>query len=63
MLAHLRAGGVSPLDFWSVPHPALDASRFPDVADRRAATIGLPVHQGLRGRDIARLASLVLEKV
>ena len=60
MLAHLRAGGVSPLDFWSVPHPALDAAGFPSIAERRATTIGLPVHQGLRPRDIDRIADLVL---
>ena len=60
MLAHLRAGGVSPLDFWSVPHPTLDTARFPEIAERRASTIGLPVHQGLRPRDLDRIASLVL---
>ena len=60
MLAHLRAGGVSPLDFWSVPHPDLEAGRFAAIAERRATTIGLPVHQGLGPRDIERLADVVL---
>lgn len=62
MLAHLQAGGVSPLNFWAVPHPALDTGAFPAIADRRATTIGLPVHQGLRERDLDRITSLVLER-
>lgn len=59
LLSHLRSDGVNPLDYWSVPHPALEAARWPAIARRRARTIGLPVHQGLGARDVARIAELV----
>lgn len=54
----LRAAGLDALNFWSAPHPLLDADRFPAIAERRATTLGLPVHQGLRDRDIDRIAGL-----
>jgi hypothetical protein len=45
VLRRLAAHGVAGTEFWSVPHPALEAARFPDAARRRARTVGLPVHQ------------------
>jgi dTDP-4-amino-4,6-dideoxygalactose transaminase len=57
-LPALRAAGLDALNFWSQPHPLLDADRFPKIAERRATTLGLPVHQDLRDRDIDRIADL-----
>jgi dTDP-4-amino-4,6-dideoxygalactose transaminase len=56
-LAALAAGRISALDLWSVPHPALDAARFPAAARRRERTVGLPVHQELRAVDLDRIAA------
>jgi CelD/BcsL family acetyltransferase involved in cellulose biosynthesis len=55
LLERLAGHGVAALDFWSAPHPALPAERFPSIAVRRATTIGLPVHQELRPGDLERL--------
>lgn len=52
----LTQQGVRALDFWSVPHPLLPVERFPRTAARRARVVGLPVHQDLRPRDLARVA-------
>jgi dTDP-4-amino-4,6-dideoxygalactose transaminase len=59
LLARLAGRGVRGLDFWSVPHPALPATRFPGAAARRARMVGLPVHQELRPADMARIARAV----
>ena len=55
VLARLRRHGVVGLDFWAVPHPSLSDGDFPDAASRRAATVGLPVHQELRESDLERI--------
>lgn len=60
-LEGLAARGVAALDLWSVPHPSLPVDRFPAAARRRAATIALPVHQGLRAIDVDRIAEAVTE--
>ena len=57
VVAALAERGVRPLDFWSVPHPALPAGDFPAAARRRARTVALPVHQELRRRDLERVAA------
>jgi dTDP-4-amino-4,6-dideoxygalactose transaminase len=57
LLAALAARRISALDLWSVPHPALDAERFPAAARRRGRTVGLPVHQELRSSDLDRVAA------
>jgi CelD/BcsL family acetyltransferase involved in cellulose biosynthesis len=59
LMDRLRRGGIKPLDLWSVPHPALDPSRFPGAAARRGRTIGLPVHQELRHADVERIVTAV----
>jgi dTDP-4-amino-4,6-dideoxygalactose transaminase len=53
----LAAAGIGTVDIWSVPHRSLETRRFPDVARRRAATLGLPVHQELRPSDVERIAA------
>lgn len=55
MLDRLRAAGVGALDFWSEAHPALPRERFGSTEERRRTTIGLPVHQELRGTDLERV--------
>jgi dTDP-4-amino-4,6-dideoxygalactose transaminase len=56
-MRHLAARGVGGVDFWSVPHPALARDAFTAVERRRATTVLLPVHQGLRRRDLERIAT------
>jgi perosamine synthetase len=57
----LARAGVGSLDLWSVPHPSLDAARFPAVAARRAHTIAVPVHQELRPADVERIATALAD--
>lgn len=59
LLRRLDGSGVSALDFWSVAHPSLSADRFPEIADRRATTVGLPVHQELTLADLERMLRAV----
>ena len=55
----LTTAGVGALNFWSVPHPSLDAAAHPGAARRRARTVGLPVHQELRTEDLERVVDAV----
>jgi len=55
----LAADGITGLNFWSVAHPLLPATRFPRIAWRRAHVVGLPVHQELRAKDLERVARIV----
>lgn len=55
MLERLATSGIAALNFWAQPHPALPSEAFPEVARRRTVTIGLPVHQELRDRDLDRI--------
>ena len=57
MLRRLAGRGISGMDFWSVPHPALPHARFPSARRRRERTIALPVHQELRPADVDRVAA------
>ncbi len=62
LLARLNEHGISPLNFWAVGHPAVPAERFPLAARRRQRTVGLPVHQELRSRDLERIISAVRDR-
>lgn len=53
--ARLETAGITTLDLWARPHPALPVARFPRARDRRAQTIALPVHQELRPDDLRRI--------
>ena len=57
LLERLARHGIEALDFWSHPHPSLDARCFPDAAARRASTVVLPVHQELAPEDLERIVS------
>lgn len=57
LLERLAADRVSAMDLWSVPHRSLARAEFPPAAERRATTVALPVHQGLRRRDLERIAT------
>lgn len=61
LLRRLYAAGIHAFDFWSRGHPLLESSRFAGVERRRRQTVGLPVHQELRPRDLARIASVAGE--
>jgi perosamine synthetase len=57
LLGRLEARGIDGVDFWSAAHPLLAADRrFRATARRRESTVLLPVHQGLRPRDLERIA-------
>lgn len=58
-LQHLSAQGVHALDLWSQPHPSVPAGAFPAVDALRRTVVGLPVHQGLRGRDLEAITAAV----
>jgi dTDP-4-amino-4,6-dideoxygalactose transaminase len=55
LLERLAAHGVVALNLWSMPHPSLPGSGFPDAERRRRRTVGLPVHQELRPADLERI--------
>ena len=57
--SRLEANGVSPLDFWSVPHPSLPADRFPRAASHRRSVLALPVHQELGLAELERICRAV----
>lgn len=59
LLAHLCRHGVDAADLWSVPHPELPVERFPEARRWRASHVALPVHQGLRERDLSRIVLAV----
>ena len=50
---------IRAMDFWHEPHSSLPAHRFPQANALRARLVGIPVHQELRQRDLARLAPAV----
>ena len=56
LIRSLREAGIHAFDFWSSGHPLAANERFGSVRRRRERTVGLPVHQELRPRDIDRIA-------
>jgi dTDP-4-amino-4,6-dideoxygalactose transaminase len=50
---------IRAIDFWHQPHSLLPAHRFPQASALRARLVGIPVHQELRERDLARLGPAV----
>jgi CelD/BcsL family acetyltransferase involved in cellulose biosynthesis len=59
LLERLARRGISAIDFWSIPHPALPTEKFPRAAELRERLLGLPVHQELALRDVKRIAKAV----
>lgn len=59
MVDRLAERGIAALNFWSTPHPELVITEDPGAERRRARTIGLPVHQELRARDVERIVDAV----
>jgi hypothetical protein len=58
---NLQQCGVSTLHYWAAGHPAIEDRKFPEVAERRATTLAVPVHQGLSTKDVDRIAEAVLQ--
>jgi dTDP-4-amino-4,6-dideoxygalactose transaminase/CelD/BcsL family acetyltransferase involved in cellulose biosynthesis len=58
-LAKLEQHGVRALDLWADPHPSLPRVGFERAARLRKHLVGLPVHQELRPRDLARITTAV----
>lgn len=54
-----RLGIVAP-NYWSVPHPVLQATDFPQAAALREGIVALPVHQELGTKELERIADAVL---
>ncbi|MGH2763801.1 MAG: GNAT family N-acetyltransferase, partial [Thermoleophilaceae bacterium] len=59
LLGRLAERSIKALDLWSATHPAIPASDHPDAAERRATTVGLPVHQELGVGDLDRIVDAV----
>lgn len=57
VLRRLSSVNIDAQNFWAIPHPALQTDRFPLSSARRASIVGLPVHQELRPKDLARIAA------
>jgi len=59
LLQHLRRNAVQGLNLWSVPHPSLPDGDFGIARHLRATIVGLPVHQGVNGRQLERMVTVV----
>jgi CelD/BcsL family acetyltransferase involved in cellulose biosynthesis/dTDP-4-amino-4,6-dideoxygalactose transaminase len=59
LLAGLREAGIHALNFWSVPHPAMNGMHDPVGSRLRGGVVGLPVHQELKFDDVERIAAHV----
>ena len=57
VLDALRRVGAAASRFWTEPHPALDAGRFPGARALRAECLVLPGHQELRTADLDAMAA------
>jgi dTDP-4-amino-4,6-dideoxygalactose transaminase len=55
----LIASGIRCFAWGDDPHPALDASLYPDVAATRRHILCLPVHQQLRESHMDRIADVL----
>jgi CelD/BcsL family acetyltransferase involved in cellulose biosynthesis/dTDP-4-amino-4,6-dideoxygalactose transaminase len=60
LLDRLEGAGIHALDFWSVPHPALEPQLDPVAARLRSQVVGLPLHQELVPDDLDRITAVVL---
>lgn len=61
VMSRLRSIGIRSLDLWPNPHPMLARAEFPRAAALRRRTIGMPVHQELRSKDLARIVKALRE--
>lgn len=52
----LQEQGIEAFQWWSKQHPVVDLSRYPHVQTLKQQVVALPVHQGLAGADIERMA-------
>lgn len=57
LIAYLDSVGIDTVDFWSVPHPSLDAEKFPAARRLREQVVGVPVHQCLDDAGLERIAA------
>lgn len=60
LLARLYRHGIFASNFWSVPHPNLKATEFPQAAALRSSIVALPIHQELGIKELGRIVSAVL---
>jgi len=57
LLRRLELHGIDGLDFRDWLHPGATADRFPGAGRLATRAVGLPVHQQLRPRDLARIVA------
>jgi len=58
LVEHLAENGVIDTKLWEVPHPLLEADRFPLARRLRHRLVGLPLHQELTDDDVERIAEV-----
>ena len=61
LLDRLEAHGIKPLDLWADTHAAIPDA-FPQIAERRATTVGIPVHQELRLAELDRILGVLTRR-
>ena len=59
-LERIRRAGIDAINFWSVPHPSLEAGADPVAEQLRRHVVGLPVHQELSAPDLDRICAAVV---
>ena len=59
LMDRLQRHRIHAINFWHEPHASLPADRFPQATALRGRLVGIPVHQELRERDLARLGPAV----
>lgn len=62
LLQRLAERGIKALDVWSATHPAVPALEGSDALERRATTVGLPVHQELGVAELERIVAAVSQR-
>lgn len=62
-LRMLAREGIQAVNFWSAPHPSIEADRFPQASNLRRRVIGLPVHHRLRPKDLERIAAVASDRL
>jgi len=63
LIMKLRHSGVHAVPQWPISHPSCPAEKFPNAERRRAETVGLPVHQELKQRNLEYIVAAVKENL
>ena len=63
VLERLWIEGIIALNLWSVPHPLLDESKFPNARRLREGVLGLPLHHELREKELRRVIEVLRRSI